>query len=120
VPVEYNGAICSNSECKQPVSTVPGTPCPHCGSTSRTHLIHASDTLMVRGAMSWIHERKEVIRKRPWLRPLFAGLNLAALIGGFFIGQVEGAIIGLLLMVAGEIFVTKAIHQITRTHGQAH
>lgn len=121
MPVEYQGAICANPECKQPVSSVMNTPCPHCGSTSRTHGVHASDSMHIRSEMTWMHERKEIIRKRPWIRYVLLAFDFAALIGGLFIGQVAGAAIGLVLILAGEIFGPKALQVvITRTQGQAH
>jgi hypothetical protein len=61
-------------------------------------------------------ERREIIRKRPWIRWVLSAFDVGSLVGGFFIAQWAGAAIGLLLIVVGELWGPKTIHVITRTH----
>jgi hypothetical protein len=81
--------------------------------------MHLKSTIKPKGELSWIHERKEIIRERPWIRPVLVVFSLASIVGGFFIADWAGAVIGLVLTIVGEVYGPKTIHRIIQTPGKA-
>ena len=112
--VEYQGVDCS--DCGATWS--PGqSVCSRCGSQNRTHFVHASDSANATDHASFMHERREIIRKNPWVRWLLLALDLLGVGVGVFIASWLGALIGLALIAANHLFTPKTVQVITRTHG---
>jgi hypothetical protein len=125
------------SECGTQTSIGEQVACANCGSTRRTFGLNLDGTVSPigrlkrtfalnlegsvtpTGSLSWVHERKEILRKRPWLRWFLLAFDAVALIGGFFIGQWAGFFGGLALLIAGELWGPKTVERITRTTGNS-
>jgi len=82
----------------------------------KTISVSISDTIQLKESLSIMRERREIIREKPWLRWILIFFDLASLVAGFFIGQWIGFLIGLLLVLLGEVFGPRTIIRIMRDH----
>lgn len=114
---EYQGAFCSNcgADMSEGMSACPN---PKCGATARTSRLHTGGQITPTGEVSWMQERREIIRERPWIRWVLLVFDVLSLVAGFFVAQWIGAAIGLLLILCGELLGPKTIQVITRTYGR--
>lgn len=106
------------SHCGSPLPISYEGPCPECGTTGKTIMIAVRDTISVRGASHLMRERKEIMRQRPWLRTALLIFDAVSLIGGFWLAQLPGFLIGLALLILGEVLGPKLANKIiiTRDH----
>lgn len=90
-------------------------PCPSCGQSAKLVHVINSGTVQSSGEMSWVRDRKAILRKRPWMRPTMLGFNAAAIIGGFFIAPPISAGIAVVLVLVSELWGPQTVERIIRT-----
>jgi anti-sigma factor RsiW len=86
--------------------------CPKCGSVRRTVDAHLEGSVTSQGFVSLMRERRRVIYRRPWIWWALKALDLALLVGGLFIGQIVGLLIGAVLMILNELLAPIVLERV--------